>query len=58
MEIKQTTLFNFFFNAEGIGFNLGVPAETKQEACDKLQRALTQILKELETASKANVRPN
>jgi hypothetical protein len=48
MKIEQSTTFNFTFIQEGMTYNFNLTAASQPEACEKLHRALTQIVAELE----------
>lgn len=56
MKIEQSTVFNFAFGHEGVGYNFSITAVTQAEACEKLHRALTQIVGELKESLKG--KPN
>jgi hypothetical protein len=47
VNILESKLYNFSFTFEGITFSFGIPASCKQEACDKLSRAMTAMQEEL-----------
>lgn len=57
MKIDQSSVFNFSFIADGSTFNFNLSAANQAEACEKLHKALTQIVGELKESLKGN-KPN